>query len=531
MKIKFDRSNLLLKIIMLLSLVVAIYSALTYGRASIHSDSATSILLARCQVENISFFPKSWCYANGDLWVLSQNLIAIPLTYLFQDQSFARALQSVIWFLIAVWVLKTYSKKCLQNSSWLISTSIFLLFLKGEIDMILFQTAYTGGMMFTCLALIGIGVNYDDKIKLKHSIVVFALFFLLSLGGIRNIAEYTLPICGAVIILWIEKNYKEVSFQKCKTSSVMEITKVGIILVGSFGGLITYKVIEKTHILNQTVNSSMIFVDSLNTVVSNLSNYIKGFFGIFGFDGNVDLISINGINNIISISICLVICFVLPYLQLKKIKLADDNTKLLVYYGVIHNLIMFIMIVFTGKIESNRYILTSVFVCILISSNYIMECWLKEKNIFRNCILICYSICVCIASGSLLQLSNHWNEKLEAQKVVSQELEKRGLYYGVATYWNAYSNVIYSNCNLKIAGITIEGVNKPIPYRWLVDNKWFDVEKEYDKSFILLTEQENDYFIANNMMTEFGEPIESFGIQDDTVVYVFDYNIMKIITQ
>ena len=62
-----------MKLACFMALGVAGYSILTFGQTDVHSDTATATLLAQAQLKYHSFFPKSWCYANGDIWVLSAS--------------------------------------------------------------------------------------------------------------------------------------------------------------------------------------------------------------------------------------------------------------------------------------------------------------------------------------------------------------------------------------------------------------------------------------------------------------------------
>lgn len=69
-KIKRDIINVM-KLSCTMIFGVVVYSILTIGQTNIHSDTATATLLAQTELRYISFFPKSWCYANGAIWVLS----------------------------------------------------------------------------------------------------------------------------------------------------------------------------------------------------------------------------------------------------------------------------------------------------------------------------------------------------------------------------------------------------------------------------------------------------------------------------
>lgn len=114
---------------------------------------------------------------------------------------------------------------------------------------------------------------------------------------------------------------------------------------------------------------------------------------------------------------------------------------------------------------------------------------------------------------------------ITGKKEFNQEIVSRGLNKGYATYWNAYTNEVYSDLKVRYAGVNLSEISIT-PFRWLVDDDIYKDEGE--KTFLLLDESENQ-LIQSSISTICGEPIDTFTI-DGKYIYVFDHDLSKDIT-
>lgn len=110
----------------------------------------------------------------------------------------------------------------------------------------------------------------------------------------------------------------------------------------------------------------------------------------------------------------------------------------------------------------------------------------------------------------------------QRKKEFNQELISHGLTKGYATYWNAYSNEVYSDLQISFGGVSIYE-NSITPFYWLVDSDVYEAEDK--NTFLLLNKEEND-MINYNLSNICGEPIENFIVQG-MYVYVFDHDIVS----
>lgn len=523
-KRKIEKSDVL-KLICMESMVAAVYSILTYGQTIIHSDTATATLLSESILKHHSFFPRTWNYANGDIWVLCNGLACILPTWFMNNQSLARMIGSASWLCIVLCGVIYQSKKMYKNDSWVLSIPLMCIFLFESAGMVLYEAAYTGQILWLAICPVLVCKAYDcnEKNKKKYYLVFFILTVLLLMAGIRMMAEQTVPLLGAIMIMFgltaiCEKN----SNWEGKIRNLVYML-TGIIIPTALGYGI-YKWLTTWHNVNNTVNNQTVFVEDISALGRNTVNLLKNFFECFGYVGNVQLFSISGMRNLISIIVAGLVCFVIPVLQVKKIQQETREVQFFFAFGLIHNLIMIILAVFTGKSEA-RYLLTSVFICILVAARYVYEYWMNG-NVVRDTILVfSFTIATCIECVGLLQSSIGWSSVLQEKKEFNQEIVSRGLNKGYATYWNAYTNEVYSDLKVRYAGVNLSETSIT-PFRWLVDD---DVYKdEGEKTFLLLDESENQ-LIQSSISIICGEPIDTFTI-DGKYIYVFDHDLSRDIT-
>ena len=194
----------LLKTVCFAAVTVAAYSILTYGQTDIHSDTATATILAESIRKHHSLFPKTWNYANGDIWVLSINLPVMLAMCFISNQSLARTVGSLIWVCLARVGVVYQSKKMFKDKSWMLSIPIFGVFLFNMGDMLLYQAAYTSQILWisVCTMLLYfIYKMYDEKKAGKYLIGYGILMILLVMSGIRLLAEQAVPALGAIVVV------------------------------------------------------------------------------------------------------------------------------------------------------------------------------------------------------------------------------------------------------------------------------------------------------------------------------------------
>lgn len=510
---------------------VVAYSVLTYGQTVIHSDTATSIILSDSMMRHHSYFPSTWNYVNGEVWTICTGTFCIFPSILLQDQSLARMIGSLITIVLTYGGIIFLSRKIFRNNSWLLSIPLVFVFVctspniftYGMTDMLLYQAAYSPQILWLafCTALIiELFCSEHGKWSKRYIIVYGLLMIGLCAGGSRILAEQTLPIlCTCVVMIYLDLVKQDQITWKPALKKMGYMTAV--IAVPALIGCIVYKCLCTRLKVTFTQNNAFVFADSLESIWNNLWFGVRDLFGCFGFDGGVQLLSIAGLRNFVSVVICAMVCFVVPVLQWRKFKEENAEVQFFFTFSMIHNLIMFVLAVFFGKMTSPRYWLTTIACFVLVSARYIYVYWLGQKNFQQYIWAGLFAIACVIECIGLGMMSAGWADNLAQKKAFNQVLVDHNLTKGYATYWNAYSNEVYSDLQIRYGGVNIGG-NGISPYLWLVDGDVYEPEGGI-RSFLLLSEEENQQ-IGTEINVLFGTPVETFMI-DTSYVYVFDHDI------
>ncbi len=508
--------NILLKMSCFIIIGVIIYSSLTFGQAFFHSDTATASLLLRTQIKDRALFPDSWCYANGELWVLTLNLFVAPFFFFIKNQLLVRQLGSVLLIVCALISIRYQSKKLFANKSWLLSIPLLFVFCSSFVsyDMNLWQAANTSYIIWqaTLITFIWEFLSTVGKEKKIYFGLIIVQTFLLSLAGIRVFAELIIPI-AFVFILFFAENYSPMQRNQFL---------VGFLL-SAILGLIIYKYIMLSHIANDTENNTIIFVPSIQICINNFKIYIQNIFTLFGFEGSARFFSLAGIKCFIAVCTCFLAFFIFPILQLLKIKQEKKGIQFFILFVFFHNILFFFICIFFGK-TIDRYSLSSVHLNIVLSSNYLYNYLFAKSSInIRNIFFVSFIVCSIICSFSLVKKPN-WFKIVTKQKKLTELILSNNLSKGYATYWNAYKNEIYSDFKIQFGGINLteKGLT---PFFWLVDKRVFSYD-ENCATFLLLRDDEYNYVINNNLLEIIGYPRKELKYENYYIL-IYSYDIAQ----
>lgn len=510
-----------LKTVCFICFSVAAYSSLTYGQAHIHSDSATSILLTKSQIEHASLFPASWNYANGEIWTLSTHIFVLPFTVLLKNQSLARALGSVFIFTAASCGIVWLSKRIFKNDSWTLAIPLFIVFIAGYSarEEILYEAAYDGQMLWMTAELTLFILALQTR-KKRYILGYMLIAFAQCAGGVRFVIEQSLPVFMAyAFYIYLEIREKESIAWWSQTKRAMSVGSMT--MLPAMAGLFVYNWLCGWHNVNNTSNSAMVLTGSLYELWNNLVNSVIQLFECFGYSGGGYAISVAGIGSLVSIAICVLVCFVIPLLQGMKIRRENHAVRLFYFFGIAHNLLLFGSKILFNLMETPRYMLTIAFVSIIISARYIYVYWIEQTNFRKAMWTGLFAFAALIQCLVLIANNANWTDDLLAKKAFNQALVEAGQTKGYATYWNAYNNEVYSDMRIRYGGVSI-GEGCIARFSWLVDE---DVFTPCDSdTFLLLTESERQV-LGPDIPAMFGQPREI--IEDNGYcAYLFDHDIV-----
>ncbi|MCR5215987.1 MAG: hypothetical protein K6C69_03550 [Lachnospiraceae bacterium] len=531
---KFAKKNIWLYglgLFTVLGLCFASYSILTYGQTVIHSDTATAILLWDAIRNHHDFFPDTWIYGNGDLWILTIHLFCMIPMAITKHMPLAREMASVLLMLTAALGLVLQSRLFWKNHSWVLSVSMIFVCMMGSRGMLLYEAGYTAPILWLslCPMLFWKGMQEapgsDPKARRIYAILFLIFMTILMMAGIRHLVEYVVPMGIAYVLLGvISWGWREGvnDFSKIKATLGRALLLLGIpVLVGT----LLYLGVCASHIMIQTDKNSLAFSESLEAIGIYILQYIHDLYGCFGYHPAARALSVYGLCNVVQLVLGTLVCFVVPVLQARRWKREEDGVKFFTLYALVHNGMIFLLFTFFDKADS-RYLITSIVLSIMVSARYIYVYWMEENRFLQQSLTILFMIATGLECATLALGARGWEQQLAAKKVISTELEQRGITKAYASYWNAYNNEIYSDLKISFAALRFND-DEIFPHPWLVDQDVYLYE-EGTPTALLLTQEEYEKF-AKVLPEQFGTPLE-YVIIDDLHTLIYDHDIIKEIS-
>ncbi|MCR5416746.1 MAG: hypothetical protein K6E79_08115 [Pseudobutyrivibrio sp.] len=536
---KIDITFIILAAASLLAVTIFIF---TYGQAYVHSDTAIANRYGWSMVENKSLFPSSWNFVNSEIYTFRVTSLAALITPFFHNQIFARMLATFIFMLMVIAGIIFCSKKMFQSNFWLIAAPLFILFLGGteSRNMILTEGTYMSEMLGVTLGatlMYRIYVSLDSKLAVRDTLFYDIVVFIMTLGGSRYFAEQVLPmICACAGIMFFDFFIRhELELRAAvKKLSIM----VATIIIPAILGYGTYKWICSWHLMNSGRTDSLRFV-GFDLLPSLIKSALSTIYHCFGYTGGASMIGLTNARNIVSIVVCTLVCFVVPVLQLLKIPRENKAVQFFSLFGFAHNVALMSVVILFGKCQE-RYCLSTIYVCIIISSRYIWIYWIEKRDRFAAVITVCFALAVMLESAFLLRSVSGYKDIIASHQSVVAELENRGIRKGYGTYWTSYMYEAYSNGDIRFGEVDAHGVRFD---GWLWNNDTDIYQIEDCQTALVLTESENaeaQEFIDNYIEP----PVEKFVIPNayafdgfnftyspsNLVVYIYNFDLAKKIS-
>ena len=512
--------NIVLRLLILVVLIICAYSIFTYGRIILTSDSATAVVLAESVWKNHSLFPKSWNYAQGDVWTFAGpfSFFSMILYPFMKGSDLSRVTASFLQLILSLIAVVLFYKKGLQSRGYLIAFPLATIFLYGNNFYLIYDACY-GGYLFwlPVIVLLLIDLCCSEKTKVYKYIIFALVLFWHGAAGTRNVAEYILPILVTIFIMFAvinnEKNVTEIKQGALKWIGLFLLT-----LLSAGCGLGAYRYIAATRNINSRPGI-MALPNDLADVGQGLLKTIRYIFYTFGYDGNVQMSTVEGLRSLVGIGICILVCFVVPIMQAFRLKEESNEVKILFTYTIVHNAILLACSIFFTFVTS-YHLTSSIVLFVLVSANYIYNRFLEN-----NGKLLCWVWIALFAVGCFVECactykhSYNWKEKLNETKRVAEVLEEHGLTKGYATFWNAYNNRMYSSFKVQISAVSIDD-RLLQEYLYLNDSGDYDLDDS--KSFLMFTDEEMEQDANwDVILYGYATPIEEFTIKD---VYKNDWN-------
>ena len=525
---KNNKINAIMRIGVVLAVLVALYAALTYGQGVIHSDSSVTNRLYKSMCTSHGFYPKTWNFYNYELYSFTIQNIGAYIQFFIKDTIIARVIASVLVLLLACYSIVWFSKKIFNDDSYLISIPAMFVFMSGVNyrDMFLYQADYVIQVIVItlCYGMAYKIINETDS-QLKYKIIHTIVLFVLMVGGMRYGAEYVLPFSCMVGINWI------ILLLKKEKKEVFDLTKRYILLffVPAVVGFALYKYVCYTHaahILGNQVGT-LSAAASFSVIKANIVSTVFNLFSSFGFDSRGALVI-----NIIAIIVSLILFVVVPVIQIVDFKKLSKAERDYTIFALSHNIIM-LLVVILGTKTFQRYLFTSVFVAVIVSSNCLTRKILSRNSRISYIFAVLCLLLTLFYSQDLILSTLQWKQMVAKQEEQCKQLLDKGITKVYASYWIAYPFETYSNNKITAGALNLKPRSLEKNYI-LVDDSAFEPIK--GKSAIVMTQDEADVH-SNMVHVMCGQQDEDFLIKNaivsnnenyfvsDLVVFVYNNDI------
>ena len=505
-----------------LVLVSLLIFTFTGSNLRFNSDTATANILAEEMVRTGQYFPRNW---NGgqDLWAFFLHTFIAFFTLFSDDYLFMRSLSCTVFIIMAVVSCIYCSRKAMKNNSWLVSVPLLFCGISNEYSTVVFgQCAYVSSLTYTIFFIALLIDSIDtDTLKIRSLEKFLVLLFLMSfigLNGVRQIQIFGLPMAGTIVIYYFINNYKKPVKEFLKDSKSAAITLLGI-MIAIIVGYMGFKYCSS--LVNFTVGGANVLLSDMD-IFSRIKTFFNLFISLFGIAYGAPLLSLEGIFNVIKIFMGILLLVVFPVLQIKDFNKECSSIKIFSIFAVLHIAEIFTMCIFCAVLsDSPRYLFTSEFLLLFLSSHYIYKKLVQNQAQLLR-LVTALAMCVYILPLSVPKLLSFvgYKDSLAYVSRVANFLLENDLSYGYSTYWNASVNTCLSNGKVEINSIYI--ADRVAPYYWLNSKDRYEANE--GRSFLLLTEEENQYFVNSKSFTEFGEAVSVLYFEN-FIIYVYDYNI------
>ncbi|MBR1555073.1 MAG: hypothetical protein IJ644_06755 [Oscillospiraceae bacterium] len=538
-KMLFDSVRIAGSILLLLSALALVgYYTLFPSRGYFHSDTTDTIMWAEASYESGSIFNSDFGYAC--FLPFGTNLlmrILIPFTGVSMTTHVLGMLGFFILFSVSLilmlrqmnwkigWIAMTVFAELMICSG---STKLREIFWGHTIYYSLGVCFIFAGlaMIFRCMKLIKRTETFrspdkvrKNKIHLILCMISIGVWFLLTGSDqITAITIFALPVTGAVFCeRWLDAETKIFSKRNLYTL-ILLIIMLGMTTGGYF--------LTKFAANGMTADYADAYsaYSAMDKWQENLEKFPLAWLSLLGVEtkANEPLMSVKSAGSLMCIitGILLLILPVIALLYWKKIKDARLRILILTYWFM--TLLIMMGYVF-GKLSAANWRLSPIAAMSVIVSAAFLRWAFSQADRKRLAVLL--TVCIMIVSGihanTIISMPKD-NTSRNYLYMLSDELQKRNLTYGYATFWQANSLTVISDSRVKCRGVALEE-GKLWVRKYQCNMKWYRDQPEQENYFVLLTASEAQELKDSNyeLLTK---AHEEFTVRN-YVIWVFDENI------
>lgn len=474
-----------------------------------HADSAMRVLLAREVFLTKSFFPAEWNYVN-ELAIVNGHLIILPLLFFLPAGYLSYAIFGLVYaaiLLYGVWlVTKTVNIETWQR---LLVVAIFSAGISGfMIEQLYGQASYGPVLAISCY-LIYFASRFLDGNSAKeyyYPLLLFILTFIVFWQTPqRSLVYFGLPLLVALCGYWKVNANLHFNDKGRKSIILIILLVVGIIS----GSLLNLFFVANANVIEGAGQAKWL---SYDLVLRNITLSLKGFMAAFGglpTEGSL-LTSLSSIYEAFRIAAAYLLLGLIIYATTDLLKGRQKELLLLGLYA----LVLFAGVFFiqshttvpdmNDPIPASRYLIPALTLLLLyvllhpyfsVKKPYLMVMVAVVSFAFASSGYITYVKSTPYSEVNWAQSPGGNNVRME----LIDFLEENNLQYGFSTYWHANAITVLSNENVLLRQVEFADNGLPFPMRHLASNRWYRADAWDGKTFLLLTEEEENLVNWNNM--------------------------------
>lgn len=498
---------------------------LAFCRNQIDSDFAGEMIFSKLISEEKGIFTKSWYYST-EINLLHTPLIMAPLFWIFTDWHVIRVLTGVIIFILLLVSYFYFCKQAGHNKYNILFASILILpFGWTYLKYILFGYYYANYIIisFFCLGMI---YRLNNPEKTKNTLLIWVIYIVLSflagLGTIRQLIVFFYPLCLAGLIIMLVNIKDDIKlgeiplfeslkkfFAMAKSSSYIKyfFTMCAGALTASVGYVMNVVVLRNIYSFNSYDRTEFVEID-----FERLGEIFTGHFYVFGYGEEREILSVFGINNMLSILLAVLLGVMLFNMtkHLKKYRITSQISILYLTCAVLFNLFIYVF----SNLYAERYILPYLIFFVVLLNIFMEE---HELSVYVKR-WTCVFVMGVIVFTSVVQYGQ-WiaDEKSHDRSDLIGFIDEKGYDFGMASFWNC--NIITELTNGRVS------MRNVYTAKWdtLKNEHWLEI-KDYEfrtsdkPMFILLSKKEYE---KNKELPHFADEYLVFSNEK---YYLFEYD-------
>lgn len=520
-----------LPLAILLNLLLLLYYVTIDYQAGLHADSAIMNLLAQEMHDTGSFFPASWYYANGDLWI---GFTQLPVLALLPFTHNGYALHAWSSLVTAALVLA---------SAWAVggmlgqsrrARALLLLVLAGGISANMAENLYgqaAYGLLFVYACLLAVSgwhlLHAGGAARWRWGVA----FALLALQVCWSNPQRALIFYGLPLLTALAARHLPPTPANQRRGALL----LGGLLLGALlGGAVLHAVVVR-----QVGSSGLpppIWLD-FDGMVRNTLGTLRGLLSLFGGlpEAGTKIATSNGAMSALRLLGALALLALLPWAVLRALRAPQDSARryFAIYLGTAAALNLLVALAtsvpdMAAPEASVRYLVPALMCALILLAGVAVD----ELHWRRPASGAALLVLLLLSAGSprnyhLPGVPGYFPPggivEYNLYGKFARFLQQQGLQHGYSTFWNAGTITVLSDSKVLQRPITVDH-GLPVPVRHLSSSRWFDGDPQRGETYLMFNYDEIKQVNWELLARYIGQPVRILDFAG-CKFYVYAYDI------